>query len=249
MPDRWFDGTYYKREITLNYFECNTEKRVFVHSILGLFSEIAGDESQAKGRTHEFLANYGRVFLITRMSIRFHRTPLVNETLIYRTWFRKVEGKFYYRDCDVRSLEGELIASISGTWVLIDLAERKVLTTGELPTADVHAVDEAADSPECKKVVPSQPLPVIGIRPVYYTDLDCNYHLNNAAYTKIAVDFLPAEYQSREVRDYVVNFNKETRLGDTLEIRGAKTEGGSGYIIQGYCENVLHFGCEFLFAN
>lgn len=247
MPDRWFDGTYYKREITLNYYECNTERKVFVHSILGLFSEIAGDESQAKGHTHSYFVNFGRVFLITRMSIRFHRTPMVNETLIFRTWFRTVEGKFFFRDCDVRSPDGELIASISGTWVLIDLVEHKVLTLGDHRVVDVRAFDEGADSPECKKITPIEPLPVIGLRPVYYTDLDCNYHLNNTVYTKIAVDFLPPAYQGLEVRDYVVNFNKETKLGDMLEIRGGITEGG--YIIQGYCENALHFGCEFIFAD
>jgi len=104
-----------------------------------------------------------------------------------------------------------------------------------------------ADSPECKKIVTEVPLPVIGKRPVYYTDLDCNYHLNNSAYSRIATDFMPPEYQSREVLDFVVNFNKETKLSDTIEIRGGEII--DGYIIQGYCADVLHFACEFVFRK
>jgi len=95
MPDRWFDGTYYKREITINYMDCNTEKRAFLHYILGIFSEIAGDESQAKGRTHEALVNKGRLFLITRMSIRFHRTPCVNETFDFQNMVSEYGRKVF----------------------------------------------------------------------------------------------------------------------------------------------------------
>jgi len=247
MPDRWFDGTYYKREVTLNYSDCNTERRVFLHYILGLFSEIAGDESQSKGRTHEALVSTGKIFLITRMSIRFHRIPAVNEILIFRTWYRKAEGKFFFRDCDVKSPEDDLIASISGTWVLIDLSDHKIIEMGEHPIPNVKSFSEAADSPECKKIISEAPLPIIGCRPVYYTDLDCNNHLNNTVYTKIATDFMPSEYQSREIRDYVVNFNKETKLGDTLEIRGGYS--GERYIIQGFVSGVQHFASEFTFSK
>lgn len=247
MPDRWFDGTFFKREITVNHMDCNTERTVFLHYILGIFSEIAGDESQSKGRTHEALVSNGRVFLITRMSIRFHRTPTVNETLVFRTWFRKAEGKFFFRDCDVRSPEDELIASISGTWVLIDLSDHRVLETGEHPIPNVKCFSEKADAPECKKVVPEVPLPFVGLRPVYYTDLDCNYHLNNTAYTRIATDFLPPDYRDREVVDYVVNFNKETKLGETLEIRGGLS--GGCYITQGFVDGVQHFASELTFRE
>ena len=245
MADRWFDGTYYKREITLNYMDCNTEKKVFLHYILGIFSEAAGDETQAKGHTHEFYINQSRVFLITRMSIRFHRTPKCNETLIFTTWFRTTEGKFFLRDCDVRSPDGELIASASGTWALIDPIEHKVLDVKAHPDERLGFSAFKADSPECKKIIPEEALPVIGHRQVYYTDLDCNNHINNAAYSRIATDFLPPEYQSREVTDFVINFNKETRLDEMLELRGGTVEGG--YIIQGYCDDILHFACEFVF--
>ncbi len=247
MPDRWFDGTYYKRELTINYLDCNTERKVFPHYILGVFSEIAGDESQAKGRTHEVLVSSGRVFMITRMSLRLHRTPCVNETLIFRTWFRKAEGKFFLRDGDVRSPEGQLIASISGTWVYIDLFEHRVLDSSEHPVDPSRRFDEAADAPECKKIVSETELPLIGQRPVYYTDLDCNCHVNNSAYSRIALDFLPEEYRDREIEDFIINFNKETRLGDTLEIRGGPTE--NGFIVQGFNDKLQHFAGEFIFRR
>lgn len=247
MPNRWFDGKHYKREVTINYMDCNTEKNVFLHYILGTFSEIAGDEALAKGTTYESLKNRDTVFLITRMSVRFHKLPKCDDTIIFTTWFRTTEGKFYLRDCDVRSPEGELLASLSGTWVRFDISERKVLDPRDYSNLSMSGFSEKADSPECKKVVSEDTLPVLGYRPVYYTDLDCNYHINNSVYTRIATDFLPEALRALEVADYVVNFLKETSIDDTLEIRGGETQ--NGYIIQGLCEGVPHFACEFTFKK
>ncbi|MGI5985535.1 MAG: hypothetical protein GXY01_06175 [Clostridiales bacterium] len=247
MSDRWFDGTYYKREITVNYMDCNTDKKVFLHYMLGIFSEIAGDECQAKGQTHDFFVNHGKIFLLTRMSIRFHKTPKWDDTVIFTTWFRTTEGKFFLRDCEMRAPDGELFASASSTWALIDPVEHKVLDPDEYPGSRSCGFKQKADSPECKKIISESPLPVIGYRPVYYTDLDCNHHVNNSVYSKIATDFLPPEYRSRDLFDFVINFNKETKLGETLEIRGAETE--DGYIIQGSCDGNQHFACEFTFKN
>jgi len=247
MSDRWFDGDYYKREVTINYMDCNTEKNVFLHYILGTFSEIAGDEALANGTTYESLKDRDTVFLITRMSLRFHKVPKCDDTLIFTTWFRTTEGKFYLRDCDVRSPEGELLASLAGTWVRYDINEHKVLDPREHSNLSMHGRQEKADSPECKKVVSDISLPVLGYRPVYYTDLYCNYHINNSVYTRIATDFLPQEYRADEVADYVINFLKETSIGDTLEIRGGETS--EGYIIQGFCEGISHFACEFTFKQ
>lgn len=245
MSDRWFDGTYYKREVTINYMDCNTEKNVFLHYILGTFSEIAGDEAVANGTTYESLKDLANVFLITRMSVRFHRVPRCDETVIFTTWFRTTEGRFYLRDCNVRSTEGELLASLTGTWVRYDINEHMVLDPSEYSNLSMVGLTDKADSPECKKVVSEQTLPVLGYRPVYYTDLDCNYHINNSVYSKIATDFLPQKFRDMEVADYIINFLRETGLGDTLEIRGG--EAPDGYIIQGFCDDVSHFACEFTF--
>lgn len=247
MSDRWFDGTHYKREVTINYMDCNTEKKVFLHYILGTFSEIAGDEALAKGTTYESLKNRATVFLITRMSIRFKKVPSCDDTIIFKTWFRTTEGKFYLRDCDVRTSDGELLASLSGTWVRYDINERKILDPRDYSNLSMRGYLDEADSPECKKVVPEFPLPTLGYRPVYYTDMDCNFHINNSVYTKIATDFLPEKYREREVADYVINFLKETGLGDTLEIRGGETS--DGYIIQGFCDDIPHFASEFTFRQ
>lgn len=248
MSDRFYDGEFYNRQITLNYLETNTDKKVFIHTLLGEYSELAGDECEVKGQNHSFFINSGVVFMISRMSLRFHRIPVQGETLLFTTWFRGAEGKFFFRDCEVRGEDGELLASMEGTWVLLDLVSHEMLGADRYPgNGSTPYPQKLADVPECKKILPMPDMTRLGERPVYYTDLDCNCHMNNAVYSRIAADFLPAQYRQRDIADYVINFNRETRLGQTMEIFGGPTE--NGYVIIGYCDGVRHFASEFTFKN
>lgn len=246
MTDRWNEGSMFFRRKTINYLDCNTEVKMFLHTAMGEFSEITGDEMLSSGYSHAYLYERGQVLFITRMSMRFFRVPVVHETVIYSTWFVGVEGRVFIRNCEVHTEHGELIAAGAITFMLLDIEKGIVISPDEMKCPRSIVVDKRADAPECKKIIPQNEPSVLGCRPVFYTDLDCNNHINNAAYNRIAVDFLPEEYRRRDVADYVINFNRETRLGDTLEIRGSEIE--NGYIIQGYVDGVLHFGSEFVFA-
>lgn len=246
MAERFFDGEFYKRRNTMDYMQCDSGNMAYLHVILGIFSELAGDEGSAKGEGYEFFMAHNMFFLVTRMSARIHRLPEKNETVVFSTWFRQVEGKFFLRDCEARSEDGELLLSMSGTWALLDAQTRRLADPSSHPgVGSLPHMDLKADAPICKKIMPLPEMESLGTRKTRYTDLDCNHHMNNSVYTKMAMDFLPDRYRERSIRDYVINFNREVRLGEVLELRGGETE--HGYIIQGYTGEALHFSSEFTF--
>lgn len=248
MAERYFDGNFFKRKTTLDYFQCNCDGEAYLHVLLGIFSELAGDEGNAAGEDHMFFLKHGVVILLTRMSARINRIPKRGEEVIFTTWFRKAEGNFYLRDCEVRSERDELLLSLSGTWVLINLKTHRLEDASSHPGKGSKPHPErVADAPECRKIIPAGEMTILGTRETFYTDLDCNHHMNNIVYTKIATDFLPKEFRRRKVKDYVVNFNREVREGTVLELRGCETE--EGYIIQGWSGDVLHFASEFTFIS
>ena len=155
---------------------------------------------------------------------------------------------FYLRDCDVRTEDDELLVSMTGTWVLLDTKTRRMLGPENYPGVKSKPFPEKiADAPECVKIIPAENMESLGIRPVFYTDLDLNSHINNAVYTRIAVDFLPEAQRTRKLRDYEINFKRETKLGEVLDIRGGETE--HGYVIQGFVGEELHFSSRFTFDD
>ena len=137
-----------------------------------------------------------------------------------------------------------MLVSGSSQWVLVDIISREILRPSSLAEGRRRTDPRKSDCPECEKLKKAEALPVLGQRPVYYSDLDGNGHINNAVYGKIAVDFLPEALRQKGIKDFSINFFVETKQGETLEISGEKT--GTGYLLQGLASSSLRFGCEFV---
>lgn len=69
-----------------------------------------------------------------------------------------------------------------------------------------------SNCPDCARLKRREGLAVLGERPAYWSDLDANGHVTNAVYGRIATDFLPAEYHSRRLRSFAINFHLEVHL-------------------------------------
>lgn len=58
----------------------------------------------------------------------------------------------------------------------------------------------------------------LGDQKILSSMIDGNGHLTNAKYINFALDFLPEEYQKKQVSDFRINFCKEIRKGDTMQV-------------------------------
>ena len=87
-----------------------------------------------------------------------------------------------------------------------------------------------------------------GRHAVVYSDLDNNGHANNGRYPHWAIDALPPELPTRgTVRDFCINYNREVRLGDTLEMLRA-TDGQGTWYVEGRHGNAQSFICKIVFG-
>lgn len=245
MPEEWYDKARFYRRFCFRFGDCDLNKTASLHAVMKLFSEMAGEDYEGRGLGHTILWEHGQAFLLSRMSLRFHRKPRYSEQTIAVTWERFSKGVFFYRDYEIRNESGELLISGTSLWFLINPLSREVLRPnmilGGIRTGD----PETADCAPCKKVPRNNSLPILGSRPIYFSDIDANGHVNNAVYGKIADDFLPDDYRKRGVRDVFIEFKTETVKGDTLLIKGAPTE--NGFIVQGMSGEMYAFGVEFVF--
>ena len=236
-------GKYCQRDFTFCFGDCDREKRGSVYAIMKLFSEMAGEDYENRGLGHAVLWEHGQTFLVTRIRLEFARLPEYAETVRALTWERCVKGPYFYRDFTVDSLEGKRILAGTSMWMLVDPTSREILRPAALFGGMPEGCDETAGCDACKRLKLKPDLPVVGERPIYYSDLDANGHVNNAVYSKIAVDFLPESVRQGGLKAIDVSFAMETKLGETLELHGGEIPGG--YAVQGMVGDTLHFACEF----
>lgn len=247
MSEEWYEGAYYNRKFTFRFGDCDIRKKASLYAIMKLLSEIAGDDYEGRGLGHTSLQKKRQALLLSRLNLQFKRIPLYSEKVTARTWERFVKGPFFYRDYEILSESGQILVAGSSLWLLVDTVSREILRPESLIGGNRQADPRKSDCPECGKIKKYAELPVIGLRPVYYSDLDGNGHVNNAVYGKIAADFLPDVYRNKDINAFSINFNMEIKLEDVLEICGAETE--KGFAIQGKTNSRLNFGCEFEFQK
>lgn len=241
-----FESAVFSRPFVYRFGDCDDKKEASLYAVMKLLSEISGEGYERRGGLeHAALWEKGQVFLLSRLCLSFHRQPAYGEETIVSTWAREIKGPIFYRDYEIKSEKGELLVSGTSAWLVVNPVSREILrpaSIDDLPVMDARK----ADCPEPKKLRKDPSLGTLGERPVYYSDIDSNGHMNNAVYGRTAVDFLPVEYRRKRIKDFFITFNIETRPDETLEIRGGKLE--QGYALQGNVKGEMHFAAEFLFA-
>lgn len=245
MQDVWYEGAEINRGYVFRFGDCDCRKRAGLYAVMKLFSELAGEDYERRGLGYDRLAERGWAFLLSRVRLRFFRWPVHAEQTIARSWERGEKGPYFYRDYELLSKDGRLLIAGSSQWFLADIASRDIVRPALLRQDEAPGNSRQAGCPEPLRLKKLSELPVLGRRPVYYSDLDANCHVNNAVYSRIAMDFLPEASQNRELKDYSISFFSETGAGQTLTLSGREEEGA--FLLQGDAAGTARFGCRFGF--
>ena len=85
---------------------------------------------------------------------------------------------------------------------------------------------------------------------VAYSDVDMNAHANNAMYMQWAMDAVDYDIASaRPVKEFTINFNKETKPGDSVSIYKTRIPEGDSLkvYVEGKVDGQSAFCVEILF--
>ena len=243
MSEEWYEDAYFNRKFVFRFGDCDKSKNASLYAVMKLLSELAGEDYERRELGYEYLLEHGQAMLLSRLRLKIERLPVHTEKIVATTWERLVKGPYFYRDYEIKSESGEVLVSGSSQWALVDITSRAVLRPSMLVEGKRLENPRKSACQDCEKLKKYEGLSPLGSRPVYYTDLDGNGHVNNAVYGKIAVDFLPEEIRQMAIKDFSINFFMETKQDETLEISGKEID--NGYIVQGISNDTLRFGCEF----
>lgn len=210
-------GRIYKKEIQIDFNECDFSARAKLSTVLKHLADIAGSDYTDRGLTHKYLWDKKIVFLLSKFSINFVKSIYDSNKIITETYERMIKGAFFYRDYVIKNDSGEPMIYAKSTWVVCEPTTRRLIR----PTSiEVKLSPENLNIPcdEPTKLKKSDNLTKVGERKIVYSDIDNNLHLYNAKYADIICDFLPIELLKKNVKTFKVNFEKEALYSETLDI-------------------------------
>ena len=230
----------YIRQEELIFGDCDRNENLRMSALLGKIASFGGYDYDARGMTREVLLEMGYAFLLSRLSVRIHQRPKYGETLTVQTWENGAKGVHMQRVFQMKNQYDALCVSARSDWILVHPESHKILRPRSFVHEEFVPCPVEIDCPEPKKIVlPKDDLEELGARKVVWSDLDGNGHLYSGRYGDIIWDFLPADLQDRELKEFYVNYSKEATFGQELTVRGFREE--NTYRMEGVGENGVCF--------
>lgn len=234
---------------TMVYFnEADDSKRLSLCDLLKITSEVAVEDYNERGLGRDVLTANGFAILVSRVSFRFHRIPRENEHILLRTWEEKPEPLQLVRAYEIESMgpgsEGERLISGLSSWLIVNPETRRIVPTKNFTLRKPTDIQTEHDCLKYGKIHQPAGMELFDERTIKYSDIDGNGHTNNARYGAFTADALPESLRRASFTDFRLNYAKEARLGQKMQILGKKDDENKKLTLVGMAGGEVSFEAE-----
>ena len=207
----------------INTHDCDPMGNVRASLVLRYMQETANMQMKHLGPSNEQLRQEGKAFLLSRINMSLYHPLRAGDEIESATWGCESRGVSFNRCYQIRR-GSEVIAEAASVWGLVGIEDHKLYRVDEVELG--FGIDEPLelDSPRRVHIPRDMNLSLVGERPIVYSDLDANCHMNNTNYPDMLCDFVP-DMIGRRVISLGVSFANEARLGEILKVYMAESDG------------------------
>lgn len=234
---------------TMVYFcEANDSKELSLYDLLKLTSSVAVEDYNQQGMSRDVLLENNVAILVSRISFRFHRMPRENEHILLKTWEEKPEALQLVRAYEIESMEkgseGEKLVSGLSAWLIVNPESRRIVPTKNFMLRKPVELQSEHDCLKYGKIPQVEDMILLDERTIKYSDIDGNNHTDNARYGAFVADALPAELRHVQFTDFRLNYAKEAKLDQKMQVFGKIDNENKKITIVGKTEEGVSFEAE-----
>lgn len=237
-------------------YAVDMNKKLTAQGFMHYAQELAYLGATDLGFGYDVLAQTHTAWVLARFHIKFLRPVFWRENVEIKTWHKGLSGLYFMRDFQLKGEDGEDSVIGTSSWIVLDTEERSFVKPERIMemVPDETAIHEDAIEQPCGKVmIPRSVTPEkVAEHTVGYSDVDFLGHTNNVRYAVWSMDAAGIETTSeRSLKELFINFNKETHLGETVEIFRHVTDneetGERIVLVEGKVEGAQSFCCKLVF--
>ena len=212
----------FQRTFSVNTYDCDFEGRWKPTAFFQVMSESAANHADLLGVGYKAMLEVGYFWVLSRFKVRFLKYPQMGDLVHLKTWPKTIQQKlFYVRDYELFDQSEEPVALATSAWLVLDAKSRRLVPPASLPGLKLPSNPEAFALDEPLEKLKMDEDGEVKIRQTAsYSAIDLVGHVNNTRYIDLicdSVDF--SHYQTREFDALQINFDKEVRLGEEVEVR------------------------------
>lgn len=220
----------------VSYSRVDRNGKVPLHEIMNYLQDCTNFHSESLGAGVEYMGNAGKAWVLVAYKIILNKPLTLGQDICVGTMPTNFGGLFASRQFFIKDSDGEYMVQADTIWVLMDLQRRKPTRITEEDAAmykPEQGFEEVTASRKIKFTGTTEKLQEFEVKKTY---IDNNGHMNNADYLRAAAEFLPDDFQCREL-DIV--YNKEAMEGQILIPYLHKEEDGIGITFEGQDGEIL----------
>ena len=193
-------------------------RRASVATIIGYMLDVAGEDADRKGFGISALDSDSTTWVLSRLAVDIEAQPKQYEEIAIETWVNEFNRLSSTRNFRIHRGE-ECVAKGVSQWCMLNMETRQVVDMSQLKETYMQAmVDEPSPISAPTRLRPITPVGSAS-RPVVYSDIDFNRHVNTLRYIDLIFDNVPLELiEKNEGLRIDINFIAEALYGETLTI-------------------------------
>ena len=204
--------------------------RISVSSMFNLILGAAGEDAHNRGFGIDALAKNNSGWVLSRICFELDRLPKEYEQITLNTWISDYNRLSSTRNFIVYDASGQEFGRAVSQWCMLDYTTRMPVDMSIMAAAhEGHMVDAPSpcERPRRLASVDSEP---VAEHKVAYSDIDFNRHMNTMRYIDIVFDSMPIDIvESLNAMRMDINFIREARYGDTLQLMAQQQEALRNY--------------------
>ena len=211
----------YEFNSRVRYSEIDHHGTLTLPALINYFQDCSTFQSEDVGLGTEVLKAEKRAWIQSYWQVIAERYPALGERITIGTFPTEFKGLFGNRNFYIKDERGHMIAKAYSVWVFLDTETGRPVRPEEKDIKP-YGMGEALDMPyEGRKISLPEETEVLEAFPVRRYHIDTNEHVNNCQYVQMALEFLPADRQFRQIR---VEYKKSAVLGDVIYPKRSREE-------------------------
>ena len=193
---------------------CDVNGRLKLFSALQMMQDCSEMWIDTEPKVRLFFTEQNMAQLVASRQVDIIRVPSFKEELTVTTSVYEVQPMFGFRNTFIYDVAGEPCYK---TWSMGAFVDK---STGKLKRIDTEIINTMTFEPqldmhyrERRIMVPKEKGEVRNSISVMRADIDYNGHVNNANYIRMAMEYLPTDFDVKSLR---IEYRMPAKLGDGL---------------------------------
>lgn len=208
----------YETQCTVTPLHADCFGRCKPSSLLRFAQEAAEGHCKELGVDWDTMAGKNYFWAVIRQKMEITRMPVSQETITVKTWPMPTSRVAYPRATEGFDENGNSLFKIISIWVIMDMQTRAMVLPGK-SGIDVEGTVLGTEL-KAPAGLPAGSYESSAFRPVSFSDLDINGHMNNARYLDWLCDLRNADFhRTHPMKTVTLCYLSEALEGQQLQLQ------------------------------